>query len=59
MESVRRQREGVCFEIEREGVCAAIERGRVEKIRKGKCAWKREREVEIECVQNDRNVFMS
>ena len=49
MESVRRQREGVCFEIEREGVCAAIERGCVE----------REREVEIECVQNDRNVFMS
>ena len=27
MESVRRQREGVCFEIEREGVCVAIERG--------------------------------
>ena len=26
MESVRREREGVSFEIEREGVCAAIER---------------------------------
>ena len=26
MESVCREREGVCFEIEREGVCAAIER---------------------------------
>ena len=37
------------FEIEREGVYVAIERGYVE----------REREVEIECVQNDRNVFMS
>ena len=31
MESVRRQREGVCFEIEREGVCVAIERGCVER----------------------------
>ena len=31
MESVCRQREGVCFEIEREGVCAAIERGCVER----------------------------
>ena len=26
MESVCREREGVCFEIEGEGVCAAIER---------------------------------
>ena len=26
MESVCREREGVCFEIEREGVCAVIER---------------------------------
>ena len=26
MESVCREREGVCFEIEREGVCAAIEK---------------------------------
>ena len=26
MESVCREREGVCFETEREGVCAAIER---------------------------------
>ena len=58
MESVRRQREGVCFEIEREGVCAAIERGCVERYGKGVCV-EREREVEIECVQNDRNVFMS
>ena len=31
MESVCREREGVCFEIEREGVCAAIERGCVER----------------------------
>ena len=31
MESVRRQREGVCFEIDREGVCVAIERGCVER----------------------------
>ena len=31
MESVHRQREGVCFEIEREGVCVAIERGCVER----------------------------
>ena len=28
------------------------------KDRERECAW-REREVEIECVQNDRNVFMS
>ena len=34
---------------DRERVCEEIER---------ECAW-REREVEIECVQNDRNVFMS
>ena len=31
MESVRRQREGLCFEIERKGVCVAIERGCVER----------------------------
>ena len=31
MESVYREREGVCFEIEREGVCAAIERRCVER----------------------------
>ena len=31
MESVCREREGVCFEIEREGVCAAIERRCVER----------------------------
>ena len=31
MESVHRQREGVCIEIEREGVCVAIERGCVER----------------------------
>ena len=31
MESVRRQREGMCFEIKREGVCVAIERGCVER----------------------------
>ena len=29
MESVCREREGVCFEIEREGVCVAIEIGSV------------------------------
>ena len=51
MESVCREREGVCFEIETEGVCVAIER-------EGMC-MEREREVEIERVQNDRNVFMS
>ena len=32
---------------DRERVCGEIE-----------CAW-REKEVETECVQNDRNVFMS
>ena len=58
MESVCREREGVCFEIEREGVCAAIERRCVERYRQGVCV-EREREIEIECVQNDRNVFMS
>ena len=31
MESVCREREGVCFEIEREGLCVAIERGCVER----------------------------
>ena len=31
MESVCREREGVCFEIKREGVCAAIERRCVER----------------------------
>ena len=31
MESVCREREGVCFEIEKEGVCVAIERGCVER----------------------------
>ena len=31
MESVCRERERVCFEIEREGVCAAIERRCVER----------------------------
>ena len=31
MESVCREWEGVCFEIEREGVCAAIERRCVER----------------------------
>ena len=31
MESVCREREGVCFVIEREGVCAAIETGCVER----------------------------
>ena len=35
---------------DREKVCGEIETG--------ECAW-REKEVEIECVQNDRNVFMS
>ena len=63
MESLCREREGVCFEIEREGVCAAIEKGCVEreecvKIERGSAVCV-EREREIECVQNDRNVFMS
>ena len=31
MESVCREREGVCFEIETEGVCVAIERGCMER----------------------------
>ena len=31
MESVCREREGVCFEIERKGVCAVIERRCVER----------------------------
>ena len=31
MESVCREREGVCFEIDRERVCVAIERGCVER----------------------------
>ena len=31
MESVCRQRESVCFEIEKGGVCLAIERGCVER----------------------------
>ena len=57
MESVCREMEGVCFEIERAGVCVAIERGCVDTEREGVCV-EREREVEIECVQNDRNVFM-
>ena len=60
MESVCRQRERVCFEIERErereGVCVAIERGCGE-IERG--SVRGQREVEIECVQNDRKVFMS
>ena len=42
-----REMESVCRE--REGVSFEIERGCVE----------RKIEVEIECVQNDRNVFMS
>ena len=44
MENVCREREGVCFEIETEGVYGEIE---------GVCV-EREREVEIECVQNDK-----
>ena len=48
----------MCFEIETEGVCVAIQRGCVERYREGVCV-EREREVETECVQNDRNVFMS
>ena len=34
-------------------------RGECVKIKKGSVSGEREREVEIECVQNDRNVFMS
>ena len=45
------QREGRSVCSDRERVCGDIERG-------GVCV-ERERDVEIECVQNDRNVFMS
>ena len=46
----------MCFEIERGSVCSDRERvcGKI-----GKGSVRGEREVEIECVQNDRNVFMS
>ena len=46
----------MCFEIERGSVCSDRKRvcGEIE----GVCL-EREREVEIECVQNDSNVFMS
>ena len=39
-------------------MCVAIERGCVERYKEGVCV-ERKREGEIECVQNDRNVFMS
>ena len=39
-------------------MCSDRERVRG-KIGKGSVRGEREREVEIECVQNDRNVFMS
>ena len=58
MESVCREREGVCFEIETEGVCVAIERVCGEIERECVCV-ERERDLEIDCVQNDRNMFMS
>ena len=58
IKSVCREREGVCFEIERWSVCSDREMifGEIER---GSARGEREREVEIECVQNDRNVFMS
>ena len=56
MREREREMESVCFEIERGCVCSDRERvcGEIE----GVCV-EREREAEIECVQNDRNVFMS
>ena len=53
-ESVQREMESVCRE--REGVCFEIERGSVWRDREG-MGVEREIEVEIECVQNDRNVY--
>ena len=44
--------------MQREGRSVCSDRGFVERLREGVCV-EREREVEIECVQNDRNVFMS
>ena len=58
MESVFREREGVCFEIKRGSVCSDSDRVCGEIEREGVCV-EREREVEIECLQNDSNVFMS
>ena len=50
MESVCREREGACFEIETEGVCVAIER-LCEEIERGSVREKRKRGRDRVCAE--------